>query len=529
MPGTKLLVIGLDAADDLLIKQWAAAGHLKTFRHLMESAAHGRVVNPTGLEAGSAWPTFYYGVSPARHGQYDGSRYYDVRHYHDGKFTPEMVYPTAIWDILSDAGKRVALIDAPYRFRTEGLNGIDIHDWGAHAPTGKNSFAKFSTNPPELAREIERRFGLDPLKGAMCDKIAPRTLDAQRQFRADMIDRVRRKTLMSDYYLATQDWDLFFTSFSECHCIGHHAWHIHDPQHPDHDPRIAAALGDPVLDVYQAVDRGIGELLERAGPETTVIVYCSHGMGTRYSGTKLLDKILARLDGRNPPEISSPLTRTMRAAWRGLPTGLRNRLKPTQAKLHKKIYKDGFQGDRAGRRFFEVLTNDRTAGVRINLIGRDPNGLVAPGAEFRAVSREIEEKLLRVINSDTGLPLVKEVHHTAEIHRGERSEWLPDLLVTWNRVSGRLSRISSPDIGEMRHENLSFRTGDHRPEGMFFAIGPGVGATGEVGAVSVMDFAPTIAAFFGLRPPETDGEPIAALAGVAAFAGRKDELTRVER
>lgn len=505
---TKLLVVGLDSADSHLIKKWANEGHLPVFQRLLNEAAFGRVVNMVGLEAGGCWPTFYYGLSPARHGQYDGTRYFDSQQYRDTRYPADMLHPSPIWTVLSEAGKRVALIDAPYRYLSKNINGIDIHDWGPHGPTSKNSFAEFKTNPPELAYEIEKRFGLDPLKGVMCDKVRPRTLNEQRQFRDDMIERAKRKGLMSEYFIATQDWDFVLTVFTELHCSGHHAWHIHDPSHPAHDPAILKKLGDPLLDVYKAVDQSVGRILEAAGPDTPAVVYCSHGIGPRFSGTKLLDKILARLDGINAPEVSSPLTRAMRATWRSLPKGLQIKLKPAQAKLYKNIYHDNFQGNRADRRFFEVITNDRTAGIRINLVGREPNGKVTPGAEYDEVCREISEKLLRIINPDTGLPLVKEIHRTSDIYQGERSNQLPDLLVTWNRVGRELVRISSPEIGEMRHENLNFRTGDHRPDGFFFAKGPSITRRGDVGQVSVMDFAPTFAAAFGLELPATDGTPI---------------------
>ncbi len=504
------MVVGLDSGDPDLIAGWAEEGALPTFRKLFETAVHGRVKNPTAMEAGSAWPCFYYGMTPARHGQYDGTRFYDPKTYKDSKYTPETVHQWPLWRLFSAAGKRVALIDVPYRFRADDVNGVDIHDWGTHAPTGKNSFATFSTVPADLARDIETRFGLDPLGGAMCDKYRPRTLDEQRTFRAQMIDRATRKGEMAAYVRDMERWDFMLAVFSECHCIGHHGWHIHDPEHAEHDPEIARAIGDPVKDVYAAVDKAVGSVIAKADPDTLVIVYSSHGIGRRYSGTKLLDKILVRLDGGKVRETSHPVTRMMRNAWRSLPVGLRNALKPTQAKLYKNIYHDGFVGNRENRRFFEVLVNDRTAGIRLNVVGREASGKIQPGAEYDAVCADLEEKLLRIVNVETGLPLIKEVTRTAKAYEGDMRENLPDLLVTWNRV-GRLSRISSPDIGEMQHENLSYRTGDHRPEGVFFAFGPGIDGPRDLGHVSVCDFLPTFAAVLGVRLKETDGHPIEAL------------------
>lgn len=530
MARTKLLVIGLDSGDPDLIKQWADDGHLPAFKRLIDEAAYGRVVNPVGLEAGSCWPTFYYGLSPARHGQYDGTRFFDARHYYDGKYTADMLHPRPIWKVLSDAGKHVAVIDAPYRYMSERINGIDVHDWGAHGPTGKSSFAQFKTNPPELAKEIEARFGLDPLRGAMCDRINPRSVGEHRKFRDDMIDRAKRKGLMSGYFIATEDWDFFLSVFGEPHCIGHHGWYIHETSHPDHDAAVARELGDPMLDVYKAVDQAVGGILDTAGPNTTTVVYCSHGIGSQFTGSKLLDKILARLDGFEPPEVSGPLTRAMRNAWRSLPPGLRIGMKPAQKKLYKKLYHDNFQGNRAGRRFFEVIANNRTGGVRINLVGREPQGKVTPGAEYDAICDELEEKLMRIINADTGLPLVKEIHRTADIYEGDRLDRLPDLLVTWNRVGGDrdLACISSPDIGEMRNEILSMRTGDHRPEGLFFAQGPAISARGDIGTVNAVDFAPTFAAFLGVEMTETDGTTIpifqATRPGVTAMEPQTDPV-----
>jgi len=506
-PPTRLVVIGLDSGDPDLIRTWAAAGELVTFRRLIETTAHGRVINPLGLEAGSAWPTFYNGLDPAKHGQYDGTRRFDPASYSDVKYSRDMLYQAPIWKVLGDAGRRIALVDAPYRYLSGEFDGIEVHDWGTHAPTGSNSFAAFATHPPELADELTQRFGSDPLGGAMCDAHRPRSLSEQREFRDRLVKRAEAKGAMAEYLLRRGDWDFFLATFSECHCIGHHAWHVHDASHPEHDAAMARELGDPVLDVYKAVDRAVGRLLERIPDDHTVVVYCSHGMGSRFSGTHFLDRVLMRLEGLQSRDTPNPLTGMMRSAWRSLPSPVRLALKPAQAKAYKKIYHDNFGGNRARRRFFEILANDRTAGIRINLAGREDQGVVQPGEDYDATCRDLERKLLRIVNSDTGVPLVREVHRTADCHRGSRQNDLPDLLVTWNGV-GRLTRIESPDIGIMQHVELSYRTGDHKPEGMFYAYGPEVHRKGEISPVDVVDFAPTFAQLLDAEMPETDGKPI---------------------
>src|SRR6185436_19531560 len=55
-------------------------------------------------------------------------------------------------------------------------------------------------------------------------------------------------------------------------------------------------IGDPLRDVYIALDAAVGRLLEAAGPDTTAVVLCSHGMGPHYDGTHLLEEILYHWD-----------------------------------------------------------------------------------------------------------------------------------------------------------------------------------------------------------------------------------------
>jgi predicted AlkP superfamily phosphohydrolase/phosphomutase len=73
--------------------------------------------------------------------------------------------------------------------------------------------------------------------------------------------------------------------------------------------------------------------------------------------------------------------------------------------------------------------------------------------------------------------------------------------------NGKL-HITSKKIGLLEGINRYCRTGDHRPEGLFVLLGPGVQA-GRIGStVSIMDFAPTFAQLFGIQIPNVDGKPI---------------------
>ncbi len=130
--------------------------------------------------------------------------------------------------------------------------------------------------------------------------------------------------------------------------------------------------------------------------------------------------------------------------------------------------------------------------------------------------RELEKITYR----HTGKPAIKSVKRTAALYKGDRLDHLPDILVEWNdqeplattavgNAKGEIVRLSSERIGTVEGVNTYCRTGDHRPEGLFIAIGQGIEPGRLKETVSIMDFAPTFAGLLGVPLHHVDGRPIA--------------------
>jgi predicted AlkP superfamily phosphohydrolase/phosphomutase len=169
-------------------------------------------------------------------------------------------------------------------------------------------------------------------------------------------------------------------------------------------------------------------------------------------------------------------------------------------------------------------------GIRLNLIGREPTGILDP-RDADAFCDGLRDALLSFVDDETGERVVRSVRRTAEIVTGKHLDALPDLIVDWTDTrklgtavlaggAGSRVRIRSPRTGLIEGTNDYGRTGEHRVEGMFVVAGPGI-VSGRVDHMtSVMDFAPTFSALLGVDPSPCDGEPIAALAGIRAPARR---------
>jgi len=514
-PAPKLLVIALDAADGDLILGWADDGHLPNLQRARQRGLLGRTRNPPGLYVGALWPSFFTGMSPSRHGRYCYEQILPAS-YERRPFLPTHLKAPPFWEALSRAGRRVAVVDVPKSPLTPGINGIQLCDWGTHDPAHG---AGFETEPAELAREVVARYGEDPV--GSCDRIG-QTDQALTGFRNGLINRIATRAKLCGELLERENWDLFLTVFTESHCVGHRLWHVHDPAHPGHDPAFASSLGDPVRDVYTAIDTAIGSLLERAGPDTTVLLLASHGMGPHWS-EPALDRILLRWEDWKPGRLHRRSARWAGRIWDGAPAWATSRLSGPVSSLrrdmalrrgHPKIplRRSLLMPLLSDRKVFAVPNNDIFGAIQLNVVGREPRGRVRPGAESDALFQQLRRDLLELVNVETGTPVIRDLVRTADLYPGEDVRSLPDVLVEWDR-SVPLTRCRSEKLGKFRSPHAGVRTGDHKPGGLFFAFGPGI-EPGELSATSsIMDFAATAGALLGVPLPDIDGTPIAGVLG----------------
>ncbi len=499
--GKRVVFLGLDSADPGLLLRWSEERVLPTFLSLRKGGLCGRTTMPPGLGTGAMWTSLYSGVSPGKHGRYFG-RQFNARKFQAYRFVPSKIKREPFWNVLSRAGRRVAIIDFPIAPLCENLNGIQIKDWGTHDAV----YPSVRTWPADLAEEVTERFGTDPV--GPCD-VEGRGPAEFKELRDRLIKRVERKTDLIEHFLKNGGWDLFMAVFSDSHCVGHQCWHLHDPAHPMHDAEFLRTIGDPIKDVYVALDTAIGRLLEHVGPEAVVIVFAGSGMGPDYTANHLLDDILRRIEGV-PPMSRLTFLKAMKAVYRWtVPKGLRARLTP----LAYRVDESSLAKERSQRKFFAIPHNDISGAVRLNLEGRERNGKVKPGAEYDECCEALRKDLLDLVNLETGKPLVKTVLRTVDLFEGKHVGDLPDLLVEWNR-DAPITSIGSPKVGHIEGTYLSGRTGDHMPDGLFFVRGPGIRGGGCVEkAVLVECFAPTLSSLLGTPLSHVDGVPILQLCG----------------
>jgi predicted AlkP superfamily phosphohydrolase/phosphomutase len=523
-------MLGFDAMDPALTRALVGDGRLPAFAELLGQSGLCRIRNPIGLFVGTLWSTLFTGLSGAKTGFHCWEEI--VPGSYERRLTSaDSIRGTPFWETLSDSGRHVAVLDVPHARAGRPLNGVQLAEWGCHdRHFGLHSY------PERLAKDVVARFGTHPVLGIdpwSAREWAPddyafragpqRSADEEEQLLEGMLSGARTKSLISAEILAQEPWDLFLSVFGETHSIGHQAWHIHDRAHPRHDPGLRARLGDPLVRVYEQMDRALAEHLRLIDEDTTLLVLLSHGIGPHNDGTHLLPEILRALDGAyRGIRRRSWKHRAVAGAWLATSDPIRSHLRPLLAKRLRDrpsgpAHDHETEEQRRAQQFFLSPNNFVVGGVRINVQGREPQGVIAPGREFDDLCARLRRDLLALVNVATGTPVVREVMRTDQHYPRRDDDALPDLFLEWNH-DHPIETVWSPRFGTIHGPYAHWRTGDHRPDGLLLTRGPGIAPGSQLPELAVEDLAPSIACRLDVPLHGVDGVAVPWLSSAVAPA-----------
>jgi predicted AlkP superfamily phosphohydrolase/phosphomutase len=156
--------------------------------------------------------------------------------------------------------------------------------------------------------------------------------------------------------------------------------------------------------------------------------------------------------------------------------------------------------------------------IWLNVQGREPKGIVSPGAEYESVRAAVAERLLAWKDPTTGQPVVNRVYRREDVYSGAHVDKAPDLSIDWNLTGGYsyVPRLSRPRAGaepirRLRpSEREGVTSGSHRDHGIAAFFGDGVRAGATPARARIVDIAPTLLYLLGLPVPEDmDGTVLA--------------------
>jgi len=480
-----LVVVQCDAFDPALTARWMDEGALPTLAGLRARGAQGALAGRERVaELGMAM-SMYSGVSRIRHG------YYDYRQLRPGTYD---LYPAApidasvlpFWATLT--GSTVVTIDAGEMTPVPGLAGIQLANWTAHQSSTR--VVPPCTVPPATVAAVRRAFGPAP-------RISEFQLDSRpeddRAILDSLLDRVRRKGALVRQYV-TKDVDLVVVGFFEAHTAGHRFWKYHRGRADGGD------LANALRTVYSTVDREIGALLSHLRTDANVVVASLFGMRDEYPTEGLMESFCRQLgyqaspngrrSGVDPrPGSDSFVSRVANVVPGSVRTAISRRL-PTE--FQERRLTETFRTSTDWTRTLAFSIPSLYSGhIRVNVRGREPQGVVEAGTEYRELIDRLETDLRAIEDPVTSAPAIRAVHRTADLFGEALPELLPDLFVEWEGSTHFRRHVVHPR-GELRQDPPAyFRDSFHTLEGFLIASGPDIGARGVVPAIDVLDIAPT--------------------------------------
>src|SRR5690606_38757712 len=144
------------------------------------------------------------------------------------------------------------------------------------------------------------------------------------------------------------------------------------------------------------------------------------------------------------------------------------------------------------------IDNANEGYIRINLRGREPHGVVEPGAEYEALRDDLVRIACQLINPANGRRAALAVHAADALYDGQCRATMPDVIINWDpqalidtRLAGEgfTAQSSAP-----AYAISPYYTGNHLPHAFMAAAGPGLVPGADLGDVSVLDLAPTVLA-----------------------------------
>jgi predicted AlkP superfamily phosphohydrolase/phosphomutase len=129
--------------------------------------------------------------------------------------------------------------------------------------------------------------------------------------------------------------------------------------------------------------------------------------------------------------------------------------------------------------------------------------------EHRRILDYLIAELAKVINLDTGTPIVQDIFATQDEYHGAHLERMPDIMIVWDNDTP-VSRVGSAAIGELVQAKLPDWSGTHRPYSLaiLWSFKEKIELKSTSG--SILDVAPTLADYAGASMATTQGRSVLA-------------------
>jgi predicted AlkP superfamily phosphohydrolase/phosphomutase len=336
---------------------------------------------------------------------------------------------------------------------------------------------------------------------------------------------VKQQGRFVEYLMSNKPWDFFMVVCRSTDQIQHYYWRFMDSNHPYHPQSVSPKLKNAVVDIYKDLDSLVGEIRDRVGPGTHIVVMSDHGHGPDGDRAIYINKWLRSkgfLSFRQEEKglfrhfmhqemFSQSVDRLKKNFPRGLKDFVLKRFPSVRDRVETMLSFNDIDFDRT-----LAYSEDVRGNVWINLKGRQPKGTVGQD-KYDEIREELIRLLKELRDPQTGKRMTDKVFRREDLYSGELVSRAPDIVFTQpeDRYTYMLRRSRTDRNLDVWVETIPaseigvWPTSSHTLDGIFCLSGEHINRGKWVHGARIIDLAPTILYLMGLPiPDDMDGQVI---------------------
>jgi len=482
------VIFGVDGLTFRILHPMMERGELPNFQRLKQEGCEGVLESKYPPLTPPAWISLSTGLRPAGHGVYDFWEYEDEELPEQGTTRKARVQThrkggKAIWNILSEYGKRVLVLNVPMTYPPEPVNGIMIS--GYMTPSSEVNFTYPSDFKEELLHIVpnyEIDLDLSKIYTGNVDERKDRLINAT-------LRMTKERIKLLDYLLAKQSWDFCYVAFVGPDRLQHPLW------------KNIIAMEQHATAYYRLLDAALGKMLDQLGPDDSLFVVSDHG----FQGATTVFDINEYLHSKGLLVLSSSHERKVEQASRH--SSLKYRLKQMGLlslvrRVKKSLTSVGIVGTPLVATDKPQLTDidwKQTLAYVPSYSGYGGGFADVFLSDKLGADRlaELCADLKRLVHPKTGRPLVDALYTTEVYGTGSFAPREPHLIIL--PTDGITFRMN---LGNRRFwDEASKMRGTHQKDGVLYAYGKRIKPGFQAPNAEIYDLVPTVLQSMGLPLP----------------------------
>lgn len=467
----KTVLVGLDGATFTLLDPFMQQGVMPFLKSFVERGVRAELRSVTPPLTPPAWTTVLTGRSPGHHGifdffQADGPGSTSIRLATSGDIRVEHVA-----EMVNRDGLRASVLNFPVHFPPLPVDGAVIAGWMPWRQL------RLGCHPADLYDRLKKLPGFNPRELAMDMALEARATEGCDEEEyvewAGLHTRREERWLeVLNYLMENDPAELTAILLDGPDKVQHLCWRFLDPAlWPAQPTAEEVRIRDASLAYYRRLDALLAGLVEKAGPDATVVMVSDHGFG---ASSEIF-------------HVNSWLERAGYLAW-SQDVAAELREGDTLGMGHLSRHSRWLDWERTTAYASTPTSN----GIHI-VRAEQHDGRGVPAAEYDRFRTDLVEALLSYVDEDGGPPVVSAVATREEAFDGPAGQLAPDLTLTL-RDGGLVSILPATPILSQRLQPV----GAHRPLGVFMAAGPGIRQGAAIEELSLLDVTPILLHSLGL-------------------------------